>query len=455
MRYFLLLLMTGMAFFSTVPHATGRSAERCFSETGFCISGRIRSFWEQNGGLPVFGFPTGPEQDMAIEGRMVRAQQFERNRLELHPGNRPPYDVLLGRLGAERLSQMGRDWRSFPQSQPQPGCRFFPETGHNVCGDILAAWRANGLELDGRRGTTEAESLALFGLPLSDLVSETLSDGKTYQVQWFERARFELHPELAPPHRVLLGLLGNETQHSGQASQQPSLPSNDWLEQVNAYRARAGVPPVTADPTLNDNCVQHARYMAENGVLTHDQNPSLPWASGAGQTCAQKGNVWLGSGNVWKPLDAIDGWMMSVGHRAWLLYPTTPTFGFGFYQTRGVSAAGLDVLTHARLDQDTTFPGWPVRYPGGDQQDVPPIQLPITLFWPYFGPTPDISSVSLRTGSGTSLPHSATTDLPGGHKGVAIIPAQALPPFTTIEVRVTGTYDGRPFNVAWQFTTRR
>lgn len=149
--------MTGMAFFSTVPHATGRSAERCFSETGFCISGRIRSFWEQNGGLPVFGFPTGPEQDMAIEGRIVRAQQFERNRLELHPGNRPPYDVLLGRLGAERLSQMGRDWQSFPQSQPQPGCRFFPETGHNVCGDILAAWRANGLELDGRRGTTEAE----------------------------------------------------------------------------------------------------------------------------------------------------------------------------------------------------------------------------------------------------------------------------------------------------------
>ena len=125
MRYFLLLVMMGMAFFSTVPHATGQGNERCFSETGFCISGRIRSFWEQNGGLPVFGFPTGPEQDMAIEGRMVRAQQFERNRLELHPGNRPPYDVLLGRLGAERLSQMGRDWRSFPQSQPQPDAVSF------------------------------------------------------------------------------------------------------------------------------------------------------------------------------------------------------------------------------------------------------------------------------------------------------------------------------------------
>jgi hypothetical protein len=29
-------------------------------------------------------------------------------------------------------------------------------------------------------------------------------------VQWFERARFELHPENQPPYNVLLGLLGNE-----------------------------------------------------------------------------------------------------------------------------------------------------------------------------------------------------------------------------------------------------
>jgi hypothetical protein len=35
-------------------------------------------------------------------------------------------------------------------------------------------------------------------------------EGKDYQVQWFERARFELHPENQPPYNVLLGLLGNE-----------------------------------------------------------------------------------------------------------------------------------------------------------------------------------------------------------------------------------------------------
>jgi len=41
-------------------------------------------------------------------------------------------------------------------------------------------------------------------------MTETLSDGKQYQVQWFERARFELHPENDAPYDVLLGLLGNE-----------------------------------------------------------------------------------------------------------------------------------------------------------------------------------------------------------------------------------------------------
>jgi hypothetical protein len=58
-------------------------------------------------------------------------------------------------------------------------------------------------------GITEGENLALFGLPLSDVQTQQL-EGKDYQVQWFERARFELHPENQPPYNVLLGLLGNE-----------------------------------------------------------------------------------------------------------------------------------------------------------------------------------------------------------------------------------------------------
>jgi sugar lactone lactonase YvrE len=192
------------------PTASAQTAERCFPETGFCISGRIREFWEQNGGLAVFGLPLGAQHEEQIENRAIQAQWFERTRLELHPENARPYDVLLGRIGVNALEQQSRDWFTFPKSEAKNSCRFFAETGHNVCGEIWRAWQASGLEFDGRNSKSFEESLALFGLPLSDEMTETI-EGKQFTVQWFERARFELHPENQPPYNVLLGRLGAET----------------------------------------------------------------------------------------------------------------------------------------------------------------------------------------------------------------------------------------------------
>jgi hypothetical protein len=204
-----LLLLLALAL--PPADATAQAEPRCFPETGLCIAGRLREFWEANGGLPVFGYPITAQQAETVEGQAVQVQWFERHRLELHPANPPPYDVLLGRLGAGRLAQQGRDWHAFAKADPpRPECRHFAETGQDVCGDILTAWRANGLEFDGDPATrSEVESLALFGLPLSGVLTETI-ESKPYQVQWFERARFELHPENQPPHHVLLGLLGRE-----------------------------------------------------------------------------------------------------------------------------------------------------------------------------------------------------------------------------------------------------
>jgi murein DD-endopeptidase MepM/ murein hydrolase activator NlpD len=187
---------------------------RCFDETGYCINGRIREFWEANGGLAVFGLPIGPQQAETIDGQRVAVQWFERNRLELHPANPRPYDVQLGRLGAEHLRQQHGSEQPFARATPQDGCTYMTQTGHNICGEMLAAWRAYGLEFDGRTGNSEAENLALFGLPLSEARRETLANGQTYTVQWFERARFELHPQQAPPFRVQFGLLAAEMRGS-------------------------------------------------------------------------------------------------------------------------------------------------------------------------------------------------------------------------------------------------
>ncbi|MBO9338551.1 MAG: CAP domain-containing protein [Chloroflexus sp.] len=229
--------------------------------------------------------------------------------------------------------------------------------------------------------------------------------------------------------------------------------STNWLERVNGYRLRAGVPPVSEQAIMNSNCFEHARYMAENNYLTHNQNSSLPYASPAGQICAQKGNAWLGWGNGWTPADAIDSWMRSVGHRLWLLYPTTPTFGFGFYTTANGarSAAALDVLSY--FNDGASYPNWPVRYPGINQTDVPPTQYPITLQWRYFGDTPVVNSTALQVVGGNSIAHIFSTALPVGHKGIVITPTVNLPPNSLIQVMVDGSYAGQPFSYTWQFQT--
>jgi hypothetical protein len=185
---------------------------RCFLETGQCIQGRFRQFWEQNGGLAVFGFPISGE--LIQDGRTI--QYFERQRFEWHPENPPPYDVLLGRLGDEVLRQNGIDWHTQPVSPgPVAGCAYFEPTRHNVCDQqagvgFLSYWRSHGLAFDGRPGTSYAESLALFGYPLTEPYLYTDERGATYQVQWFERARFEWHPTNPDPYKVLLGRLGSE-----------------------------------------------------------------------------------------------------------------------------------------------------------------------------------------------------------------------------------------------------
>lgn len=238
---------------------------------------------------------------------------------------------------------------------------------------------------------------------------------------------------------------------------EPPPDPNNWLEYVNYFRSLAGLPPVTEDATLNNNCWEHARYMAENNHLTHDQDPSLPFASPAGQICAQNGNAWMGSAffqPYWEVHHSIEGWMGSVGHRAWMLYPTTPTFGYGFYTaSNNRAAAALDVLSKADFGADLSYPGWPVIYPASGQTDVPPTPYPITIFWRYFGPSPVLLSTSLTTQAGASIPHTANTTLPVGHEGIQILPTQALPANTTFLVSVTGTYDTTPFTYTWQFST--
>ncbi len=241
--------------------------------------------------------------------------------------------------------------------------------------------------------------------------------------------------------------------------QKPTAPRTlNAVAVLNQIRQSTGVPTVQENAGLSDNCRQHARYMAENNILAHEQNPKLPYASAAGQKCAEHANAWLGSQRPdpgWDQDDSIQVWMTSVGHRLWLLYPTTKTIGYGFYETRNTNRAGaaVDILSLADFAADTAYSGWPVRYPAAGERYVPALRYPVTLNWRYFGPTPVVQRVRLTSPDGNNLAHDATTTLAAGHKGIQIIPKQDLPLNSQITVAVSGTYDGRPFSYSWSFQT--
>ena len=179
--------------------ASAQPARRCFPETGFCISGAIRTYWERNGGLQVFGYPITDQRMETVEGTWTGpVQWFERDRLEDHGTDRQ--GVLAGRLGARYLELQGRWWQ--PGNEPRGGstgsCRYFEQTGYNVCNPAFRTyWEQNG-------------GLERFGYPISDVFQEEI-DGRTSTVQYFERRRMEYHPEHAgTPSEVLLGLLGRD-----------------------------------------------------------------------------------------------------------------------------------------------------------------------------------------------------------------------------------------------------
>jgi hypothetical protein len=74
---------------------------RVFSATGMAVCGKFLLFWERNGGLPVFGLPIRNEflERSYVDGKQRRVQYFERAVFELHPENKPPYDVQLAHVG--------------------------------------------------------------------------------------------------------------------------------------------------------------------------------------------------------------------------------------------------------------------------------------------------------------------------------------------------------------------
>ncbi|HEU5099932.1 MAG TPA: L,D-transpeptidase [Roseiflexaceae bacterium] len=230
-----------------------------FSQTNHHVSGRagFLNYWRENGGVLIFGYPISEE--IVEDGRVV--QYFERARFEYHPEN-------IGKEGQIQLSLLGSQLtagRAFPEATPDMGTQYFPETKHTLSGKFLKFWLKRG-------------GLEIFGYPISEPFDEVSpSDGQIRTTQYFERARFEYHPEaldgfyqqmaqangllLAGLHEIELGDLGRQAaQRKGHAfGGSPQLSgAPDWAPTIWSRRIDVDLSAQRLIAYEGDTPVYHA-----------------------------------------------------------------------------------------------------------------------------------------------------------------------------------------------------
>ena len=158
-------------------------------QTGHNLQGGFLSFWLGNGQAAALGYPLTEELQ---EGGLT-VQYFERARLDYNP-QAPRNGINRSNVGS--ILTAGR-W--FPKVQPFPNTRtrlYVAATGHSIQGGFYTYYKAHG-------------DHAVFGNPISEAFTE---NGLT--VQYFERARFELHG-----NAILLGRIGAELLEKRQGAQ--------------------------------------------------------------------------------------------------------------------------------------------------------------------------------------------------------------------------------------------
>ncbi|HET8628177.1 MAG TPA: hypothetical protein VFL91_12190 [Thermomicrobiales bacterium] len=179
--------------------------------------------------------------------------------------------ALLG--GATALGAGPGLWGLAPRAAAAAGaCATFAQTGKTVCDPFLSYWEDNG-------------GLAQFGLPLTSAFNEvSTTNGRTYQVQYFERARFEEHTDLAgTPFEVELGLLGRDQLFTTYANGVPT-------PAAPAPALPPGTPCATFAQTGKTVCEPFLSYWQDNGGLAEQ---GLPLTDAFMQKSPIDGKVYL------------------------------------------------------------------------------------------------------------------------------------------------------------------
>jgi len=339
---------------------------RTFPETGKTIGGAFLQYWTSHGGLAQQGFPIAEQiqETSDTDGKIYTVQYMERAVFEHHPENQPPYDVLLALLGVFRYQQ------KYPQGAPgqapnnEPNARTFPETGKRLGGLFRTYWESHG-------------GLAQQGYPISDEFEEVSElDGRTYKVQYFERAVFEYHPENQPPYNVLLSQLGTFRQRAkyGALSHQLSGSSN----QIVPFALKAGLAVFQSVRAANDGYFYIDVDDAARNQLATIATGSIPVDLSYAVPIPADGTYVL-------DVQADRGWTVNISQPTAIYTPppvtqrwsgkytqATPLFSLhaGPVVLHAVSGNSVEQFRATLLDQNGQWVGDIVNAPGAADQSV-------------------------------------------------------------------------------------
>lgn len=180
------------------PPTTNDPNQMYFKETGHFISGGFLSYWKNNGGLPIFGYPLTEEfsQFDKIHNITLTVQYFERAKFEYHSDLPANQRIQIGLLGDEAIAgKFFVPGRFIATTDTQT---YYPITNHTIQGAFYQFWKSNG-------------GLVRFGYPLTEQVNETDSNGQKIVAQYFERAKLEyVLDKNNKPGPVQIALLGRQ-----------------------------------------------------------------------------------------------------------------------------------------------------------------------------------------------------------------------------------------------------
>lgn len=196
--------------------------------------------------------------------------------------------------------------------------------------------------------------------------------------------------------------------------------TDNWLTVLNYYRATAYLPPVKENESLSAADQKHAEYLVRNDLVAHEEDPTLPGYTAAGNAAGLSSNVAGGSAHA-TDREMIEFWMRSPFHGIGMLRPRLRQVGFGIaHDNRGLqTAAALDILNGLNptmpsgIDFPIEWPGNGTTQPlrsffGGEYPDpltaCPGYETPtgVPLIVQFSDPV-RVSSFSFKDSSGTRL----------------------------------------------------